>query len=129
MICDVKSKLILNALPYLGESADWNPHAKQLGLGDFFILLFYFISIFILLTRRKATVALIHRVGNYPDLLPYPCFYNPLSKFHSVAYQLDPPVVSTFFDVSFTFVQRYKNAPPPFIRYLLSSQESVEKLH
>ena len=30
---------------------------------------FYFISIFILLTRRKATEALIHRVGNYPDLL------------------------------------------------------------
>ena len=29
-----------------------------------------FISIFILLTRRKATEALIHRVGNYPDLLP-----------------------------------------------------------
>ena len=34
------------------------------------IFLFYFISIFILLTRRKATEALIHRVGNYPDLLP-----------------------------------------------------------
>ena len=31
---------------------------------------FYFISIFILLTRRKATEALIHRIGNYPDLLP-----------------------------------------------------------
>ena len=30
----------------------------------------YFISIFILLTRRKATGALIHRVDNYPDLLP-----------------------------------------------------------
>ena len=30
---------------------------------------FYFISIFILLTRRKATEALIHRVGNHPDLL------------------------------------------------------------
>ena len=35
-----------------------------------FILFIYFISIFILLTRRKATEALIHRVGNYPDLLP-----------------------------------------------------------
>ena len=34
----------------------------------FFI--FIFISIFILLTRRKATEALIHRVSNYPDLLP-----------------------------------------------------------
>ena len=33
-------------------------------------ILFYFISIFILLTCRKATEALIHRVGNYPDLLP-----------------------------------------------------------
>ena len=31
---------------------------------------FYFISVFILLTCRKATEALIHRVGNYPDLLP-----------------------------------------------------------
>ena len=31
--------------------------------------LFYFISIFILLTRMKATEALIHRVSNYPDLL------------------------------------------------------------
>ena len=31
---------------------------------------FYFISIFILLPRRKATEALIHRVGNYLDLLP-----------------------------------------------------------
>ena len=30
----------------------------------------YSISIFILLTRRKATEALIHRVGNYPNLLP-----------------------------------------------------------
>ena len=30
----------------------------------------YFISIFILLTRRKATEALIHSVGNYLDLLP-----------------------------------------------------------
>ena len=31
---------------------------------------FYFISVFILLTRRKAMEALIHRVGNYSDLLP-----------------------------------------------------------
>ena len=31
---------------------------------------FYFISIFILLTRRNAMEALIHRVSNYPDLLP-----------------------------------------------------------
>ena len=29
----------------------------------------FFISIFILLNRRKATEALIHRIGNYPDLL------------------------------------------------------------
>ena len=37
---------------------------------DFFYFYFiYFISIFILLNRRKATEALIHRVGNYPDLL------------------------------------------------------------
>ena len=35
-----------------------------------YFIYFYFISIFILLTRRKATEALIHRVGNYPDLLP-----------------------------------------------------------
>ena len=37
-----------------------------------FILFFFlsFISIVILLTRRKATEALIHRVSNYPDLLP-----------------------------------------------------------
>ena len=31
--------------------------------------LFYFISIFILLTCRKATEALIHRVSNYANLL------------------------------------------------------------
>ena len=36
----------------------------------YFFYLFYFISICIFLTRRKATEALIHRVGNYPDLLP-----------------------------------------------------------
>ena len=37
-----------------------------------FILFYfiYFISIFILLTHGKATEALIHRVGNHPDLLP-----------------------------------------------------------
>ena len=35
-----------------------------------FLLFFYFISIFILLSCRKATEALIHRVSNYPDLLP-----------------------------------------------------------
>ena len=29
-----------------------------------------FISMFILMTRRKATEALIHRVSNYHDLLP-----------------------------------------------------------
>ena len=37
---------------------------------NIFLLFFIFISIFILLTRRKATEALIHRVSNYPDLLP-----------------------------------------------------------
>ena len=62
-------------------------------------------------------------------LLPYPCFYYPLPQFHSVAHQLNPPVVSTFLNVSFTFVQRYKHAPPPVIWHLLSSQESVEKVH
>ena len=36
----------------------------------FHLFFFIFISIFILLTRRKATEALIHRIGNYPDLLP-----------------------------------------------------------
>ena len=36
----------------------------------YIISFIYFISIFILLTRRKATEELIHRVGNYPDLLP-----------------------------------------------------------
>ena len=47
----------------------------------YIIYLFYFISIFILLTRRKATEALIGRVDNYSDLLPemprycYPFFY------------------------------------------------------
>ena len=46
MICDVKSKLILNALPYLGKSADWNPHAKQLGLGDFFIFILFYLYIY-----------------------------------------------------------------------------------
>ena len=40
-------------------------------------------------------------------LLPYPCFYYPLPQFHSVVHQLDPPVVSTFLDVSFTFVLLY----------------------
>ena len=36
----------------------------------FSLLNFFFIFIFILLTCRKAMEALIHRVGNYPDLLP-----------------------------------------------------------
>ena len=35
-----------------------------------YFFIFIFMSIFILLTRRKATEALIRRVGNYPDLLP-----------------------------------------------------------
>ena len=35
-----------------------------------FLFLRFFFSIFILLTRRKPTEALIHRVSNYPDLLP-----------------------------------------------------------
>ena len=40
------------------------------------------ISIFILLTRRKATEALIHRVGNYPDLLSeMPRYCYPLKIF------------------------------------------------
>ena len=45
---------------------------KLLAVFVYFLLYFYyfFISIFILLTRRKATEALIHRVSNYPDLLP-----------------------------------------------------------
>ena len=33
------------------------------------IFYFYFISIFVFLTHRKAMEVLIHRVGNYPDLL------------------------------------------------------------
>ena len=38
-----------------------------------YLMYYYYvsrISIFIFLTRRKATEALIHRVSNYPDLLP-----------------------------------------------------------
>ena len=35
-----------------------------------FVDLFYFISVFILMTSRKATETLINRVSNYPDLLP-----------------------------------------------------------
>ena len=35
----------------------------------YFFIFIYFISICILLTRRKATEALLHRVGNYPNLL------------------------------------------------------------
>ena len=35
----------------------------------FLHLFIYFISIFILLTCKKAMKTLIHRVGNYPDLL------------------------------------------------------------
>ena len=40
----------------------------------------YLISIFILLTHRKVTEALIHRVGNYPDLLlEMPRYFCPLA--------------------------------------------------
>ena len=46
---------------------DYQALQFRLLLSIFFI---YFISIFILLTRRKATEALIHKVSNYPDLLP-----------------------------------------------------------
>ena len=35
-----------------------------------YILFIYFIPIFILLTRRKATETLIHWISNYPELLP-----------------------------------------------------------
>ena len=47
---------------------------------QFVLLIYYlFISIFILLTRRKATEALIRRVSNYPDLLPkIPRYCSPL---------------------------------------------------
>ena len=37
---------------------------------DYVLKSCFLFSIFVLLTRRKATEALIHRVGNYPDLLP-----------------------------------------------------------
>ena len=47
-----------------------------------FFYYFYFISIFILLTRRKATEALIHRVSNYPDktMIWAELFRSPLSN-------------------------------------------------
>ena len=51
----------------------------------FYLFFIYFISIFILLTRRKAMEALIHRASNYPDLLPnmprYCCPLVPQSVF------------------------------------------------
>ena len=44
-----------------------------------FYLFYFVLSIFILLTRRKATEALMHRVGNYPNLLPeMPRYWCPL---------------------------------------------------
>ena len=42
------------------------PFSAQSHWSYFIFLFFYFFSIFILLTRRKATEALIHRVSNYP---------------------------------------------------------------
>ena len=51
------------------KTLNWPGNSPDINLICLFIY-FYFISIFILLTRRKATEALIHRVGNYPDLLP-----------------------------------------------------------
>ena len=35
-----------------------------------YILFIYFMFVSILLTRRKATEAIIHRPSNYPDVLP-----------------------------------------------------------
>ena len=34
-----------------------------------YFIYFYFMSLFILLTHRKATKSLIHRVSSYPNLL------------------------------------------------------------
>ena len=46
---------------------------------DFWLSFFIFIFTFILLTSRKATETLIHRVDNYPNLLPeMPRYYSPL---------------------------------------------------
>ena len=46
------------------------------------LLRFFFIAIFILLTHRKATEALIHMASNYPDLLPQmPRYYCPVEIF------------------------------------------------
>ena len=50
----------------------WKPKQKIgfVWTNNLFIHLIFYISIFILLTRKKATEALICRVRNYPDLLP-----------------------------------------------------------
>ena len=57
---------------------------SKLNYNSQLIVQFYFISIFILLTRRKAMEPLIHRVSNYPDLLPemprYCCLIKVLIK-------------------------------------------------
>ena len=50
------------------EKSFFNLQAQKNGYLIFFIL--YFISIFIFLTRRKTTEALIDTVSNYLDLLP-----------------------------------------------------------
>ena len=47
------------------------PELGETSFEDFIYFLFIlFLYTYILLTRRKATEALIHRVGNYPYLLP-----------------------------------------------------------
>ena len=59
-----KDSVVIVALIAANDSLALRPYLKA---AETFFL---FISIFILLTRRKATEALIHRVSNYPDLLP-----------------------------------------------------------
>ena len=57
-------KLFSQELNYLGSES------LVMGVKNMFetiFIYFYFISIFILLTRSKATEALMHRVSNYSD--------------------------------------------------------------
>ena len=60
----------LPSLPLISKFFRMPIFLHQLKMRYLLVIFIYFIFIFFLLTRRKATEVLIRRASNYPDLLP-----------------------------------------------------------